>query len=171
MIVEDGSGRINANSYTDVNYADAYWDAENNTLWANKSDDEKEVALIQASKELDRQYSRKWIGQKETRDQTLCWPRVNAVDPDGYIWDLLVPQAVKNAVCELALQVVSGTDLRNKDEQLSTIKAETTTVGEISIYTAYANPVSVDTPLNIIDNIVSNLVIFGGRMTVKASRV
>jgi hypothetical protein len=32
MIVEDGSGRVDANSYTDVNYADAYWDAENNTV-------------------------------------------------------------------------------------------------------------------------------------------
>ncbi len=171
MIVEDGTGLENANAYVDLTYADNYWDAETNNTWARASDDSKEIAIIQATKELDKRFGKRFIGNKADRDQALSWPRINALDTDGFYWNGVVPSAVKNAVCELALLVIQGTDLRNQPSPNATIKSKTVKVGEISTATVYENPLQSNTVTTTIDDILSMLISGGGGIAVKAYRV
>ena len=115
-----------ANSYVTVVEADAYFDTRLHTdNWdAEVSDSTNKVkALQQATRILDSYV--KWLGWKSDEDQALAWPRwgichdgreyfecmdwvlrkdgIYSVDADT------IPQAVKDAQCELALYLL-GTD-------------------------------------------------------------
>jgi len=74
--------------------------------WSSASDADKEKALRQATKEIDRQLLK---GRKTNPSQPLAFPRY----PDAEI-----PQNVKEACCEEALAILeSGNSQRRKLQQ------------------------------------------------------
>lgn len=119
-------GAANANSYATA----AEWDAYNETRYpqfAITSDDVKEALLIQATRTLDLSLSgirrsikingepsyfvvgQKWSGAPTTTTQALAWPRTGMYDRNGNaIASNVIPQDLKNAICELAGQMYSG---------------------------------------------------------------
>lgn len=97
MIVEDGTGRADADSYCSVAAADAYNAAAGNASWATAQQAAKEAALVRATIALDG-YS--FVGTRLTGLQTLEWPRTGAVTRDGHTATGL-PTAVRRA-CALA---------------------------------------------------------------------
>lgn len=101
MIVENGSGIINADSYVDIDFADNYFSSRN-PAWSQKTEEEKEIALIKATDYIDTLF--KWHGKKKTQEQALAFPRICLVDCDGYkVED--IPVTLKKAVCVMALKV------------------------------------------------------------------
>lgn len=102
LIVEDGTIVANANSYVSVADADAYLaNSLNYATWDGLSDDEKERLLIAATRWLDQRT--KWSGTRIGAEQKLRWPRSGAYDCDDLpMAEDAVPQAVRDAVCELA---------------------------------------------------------------------
>jgi hypothetical protein len=106
LIVEDGTGLSTANSYISVADADAYFEARSNSTWDGAIDDSKEAALLYATLWVDRRYV--WPGFIVISTQALSWPRGWAYDYEGRVIDSsTVPQAVKDAVCEAALEHLS----------------------------------------------------------------
>lgn len=104
---------VNQNSYITVAEAGNYWTARNNTTWNSASNAEKEKALIEATQYLDGAYE--FIGYHKM-DETLyplAWPR-DAVDVQRgnfkgvHIDNDTVPQAIKDAQAELALEALSA---------------------------------------------------------------
>ena len=97
---------VGTNAYTDVAFADVYFDDRNNLDWTASATAEKEAGLIQATQYLDGNYD--WIGEHPgSNTQVLGWPRNNARDSEGR--DVTgIPDAVKNACCELALLALEG---------------------------------------------------------------
>jgi hypothetical protein len=94
-------------SYCTIEYADEYF---KNRLhaerWGETSDADKEKALRQATKEIDRQLLK---GRKATDAQELAFPRYP---------DTEVPEAVKEACCEIALALLErGNSQRHKLQQ------------------------------------------------------
>jgi phage gp36-like protein len=94
-------------SYCTIEYADEYF---KNRLhaerWGETSDADKEKALRQATKEIDRQLLK---GRKATETQELAFPRYP---------DTEVPEAVKEACCEIALALLErGNSQRRKLQQ------------------------------------------------------
>ena len=94
-------------SYCTIEYADEYF---KNRLhaesWGETSDADKEKALRQATKEIDRQQLR---GRKVNSGQALAFPRYP---------DTEVPEAVKEACCEIALALLErGNSQRRKLQQ------------------------------------------------------
>jgi len=74
--------------------------------WIRATDAEREMALKQATKEIDRQ---PLTGRKTADDQELAFPRY----PDEE-----VPEAVKEACCEVALALLErGNSQRRKLQQ------------------------------------------------------
>ena len=57
LVVEDGTGLADANSYIASADADTYWANRANAAWAALDDDAKAAALIQATQYLDARYS------------------------------------------------------------------------------------------------------------------
>lgn len=102
----------------------------NVALWTAASTDSQNRALVEATRELG---GRDYVGRRVDSTQALEWPRWYAVNPDapvGSTWyyaTTVIPDRIKNATCELALQFLNmGTsDLAALD---STLNVEEKTV-------------------------------------------
>ncbi len=98
---------IGENSYIDIEGADEYFAGRLHAeSWSGADSGTKEKALKQATKEIDRQPLK---GCKAADDQALAFPRY----PDKE-----VPEAVKDACCEIALALLErGNSQRRKLQQ------------------------------------------------------
>lgn len=119
-------GASNANSYVTIAEADAYMAGRlNASAWTTADTDTRSRALIEAQRNLTPLL---WVGSRVTDTQALAWPRAYAPNPDApapvsttgrenllprfivYYGDTVVPQRVKDAQVELALEFLkSGT--------------------------------------------------------------
>lgn len=143
---------VGTNSYIDVATAEAYFaDRLFADAWNNATATQKPQALIMATKAIDRQML---IGAKKTDEQTLEFPRRyqyqihdiwrkwfqdNIYDDfetlyveGASLWaEADVPQQVKDAVCEEALErLARGGDSRTKLQRAGVTSAQVTGVME-----------------------------------------
>lgn len=154
LIVEDGTGLSNAESYVSVADADAYHSAMGNSSWATGDTAAKEAALRRGTQYLDAHYS--FAGEPLTETQALEWPRV------GYGWPVV---ALKAATCELALRARSGA--LYADEAPAPVTRET--VGPITV--EYGNSDrGGQTRFAIVDDLLRGLLAAIGRMTLRVER-
>lgn len=104
LIVEDGTGKEDAESYLSVAAADTYFTGRGApAAWTALDTAKKEAALRYASQALDGMFE--WRGVMQTTSQALSWPRSGAYDFEGgrsYPTGA-VPERVMQATCELAL--------------------------------------------------------------------
>ena len=100
LIVEDGTGLPDAESYASVAQADTYFAARGVVAWSG-TDAAKEAALRRATDYMAAVFGRLWRGWRASDTQALDWPRTG--------WDG-VPAAVQRACMELALRA-QGLDL------------------------------------------------------------
>ena len=113
LIVEDGTGRADAESYASVSVADAYHTARGNTAWAALATTAlKEAALRKATDYLGQTYGLRWKGYRMTTTQALDWPRELVCRPgfygEAYYASDAVPTILAQATCELALRASAG---------------------------------------------------------------
>ncbi|MEX2444499.1 MAG: DnaT-like ssDNA-binding protein [Alkalispirochaeta sp.] len=153
MIVEDGTGLPNANTYISLTDADGYHAEVGNTEWSAATEAEREAALVAATRWIDSRYRTRWIGTRGSRDQALAWPRWNAVDPDGYEIPG-VPQGVAHATAEAALLVVTGEELSAPQERGGRVRREK--VGPIE--TEYASGAPAGTAYPAVSGLLRGLV-------------
>ncbi len=123
FVVEDGSSKSDATSYVSVADADQYHENHGTAAWVLLSNDEKETSLIRATSYLDSYFE--WsTGRKSDEDQALDWPRIGAYDDDRYyIDDDEIPQAVKDACCELAVRASSGDIVADSEQAIKSFVA------------------------------------------------
>lgn len=101
LIVEDGTGLSNAESYASVAFADAYFAARMSSSW-DSSTSHKEMLLRLATDHIDAVYGQRLKGTKGTLSQALQWPRIG-VYVDGYEYPVdEVPIEIQRACCEFA---------------------------------------------------------------------
>ncbi len=113
-------------SYVSVDDADIYFGAASHGgPWRAAETADKEMALVTATRTLDRQ---KWQGEMTNADQGAAWPRtgITGVDP------AVVPQEVLDATCELALSILNGEAVQtNPNGNVQTIASQS--AGSVSI--------------------------------------
>lgn len=120
LVVEDGTGKADAESYVSVAEVDTYltttetldatraalkatWDAGATTT-ANQ-----EAACREATRYIEANYLDRFMGYKGTKAQALSWPRTGAADAYGWSVDAdVIPQVLKDATAELALRALSS---------------------------------------------------------------
>lgn len=148
IIVEDGTGLADAESYASVAETDTYMSARGTTVWATLTTTEKEQALRRAMDYLLQKYRSKWKGARKSLTQALDWPRVGVfIDEDAdtafaswkqnQIPSNVIPLEVKNACMELALRASIG--MLNEDQAQKVIQE---TVGPITTkYDQYSTTV------------------------------
>lgn len=132
-------GSASANSFVSVDEMTAYCDGRLNSSAWDPDDDTKHAALVEATRELN---VLPWLGARATTTQALAWPRSDVADPDlngvndGLTFDILrkrlpvdydpdiVPQRVKDATCELALQFLKAgtTDIASVDPNAGVVR-------------------------------------------------
>lgn len=124
LIVEDGTGLVNADSYISVADATTYHANFANTLWPTLPEATQEAYLRQATQYMVGVYRLRWLGKRVSVTQSLDWPRigVNLKDTASYYIDMrtsyivpsnIVPVQVATACAILALKVATqpGNDL------------------------------------------------------------
>ena len=124
MIVEDGTGLPNADSYVSIEFADSYFSARGVTAWATLTQTVKEQSLIKGTDFIDTIYQ--WKGKKTTSEQSLRFPRTNLRDYEGQEIEG-IPTCLKQAVCDAAQMVSSGTQLFQTKNENGDVVSETIT--------------------------------------------
>jgi hypothetical protein len=119
LIKEDGTGKVDANSYASAADGDAYFDGHlYATAWTGASTANKEKALVFATRLIDGGYQ--FNGFRAHDDQALQWPRERCPDPDkgleaisaliaflgNFLEGNVVPKGVKDATCEMARELL-----------------------------------------------------------------
>lgn|SRR5574343_469371 len=152
LVVEDGSGVAGAESYVAVADADAYFAKRGSPAsWTGLSESVKEQYLREGTDYLEMMYDGRWKGCKVESDQALSWPRYNVHDSDGIVLDsAIIPQKLKNALCEAALQRTSGDllpvlntpgDIKETDVQAGPVRSRKVYAGTASQLASYSKVV------------------------------
>lgn len=100
LVIEDGSVVTGANSYVTLAEALAYAEAR------DSSADVTEGRLIDAMDYLE-SLRAEYQGYKVSGGQPLQWPRVGVVVDDYPIGDDTIPQCLKDAQCQLAMDAAT----------------------------------------------------------------
>lgn len=104
LIVEDGNGLVNANSYATVAQVSERAAWFGNTHWDLKEEITQHHALIIATRYVDTLYGDLYRGELLTNEQALLWPRTEFQDRRGRTRDQgTVPVELVDAVAVLAL--------------------------------------------------------------------
>lgn len=121
LVVEDGSGKTDSNTYISLVDAGTYMEGRIGTsAWDGATDADKNAALVQSARILDNYVE--WKGVKTNDTQAMQWPRQYVPDPEYRTVDALdfyidagdyfipkdeIPQRIKDAQSELALHLLS----------------------------------------------------------------
>lgn len=151
LIVEDGTGKPDAEAYISVSDADTYFAARGNTAWAALTTGQKEQNLRLGTDYMGQVYGPRWCGERAHATQALDWPRA---DVCGVASDV-VPVAVQRANAELAVRAAAGALLADQGAQ---VKSET--VGPISV--TYADGARQYTKYAAVDASLAALLCKGG---------
>jgi len=159
FVVEDGTGLSTANALISEAEADQYHDNNGTrTAWDLASD--KEQAIRSATKYLEVKYKGRWLGSRAVATQALSWPRAGVEDCDGYAVDSdSIPQDIKNACAELALDTVTESDLlADETSPVGIIKRQRNKVGEIEQDIEYIGGADSTTLRTTVAGLVRNYV-------------
>ncbi len=108
LIVENGTGKDDAESYATVAEADAYHVSRGNSAWANATELEKEIALRKGTEWIDLTFGGRFSGWTPVLTQRLKWPRYGVMNYNGdLISSNIVPEKVKFATYEMALAALT----------------------------------------------------------------
>ncbi len=108
LVVEDGSGKTDSNSYATAANGDAYHDKHLYAgAWTGATTATKEAALAMATRLLDQHVD--WAGRQASQDQALAWPRFGVRDRGGFaISGGTIPQELIEATAELARLLIAA---------------------------------------------------------------
>lgn len=153
FVVEDGTGKEDANAYCTVAVADQYNDNfVSSSSWDAVADSEKELAIRVATQYIDSYYS--WQGYRAVEDQSLQWPRWDVFDGEGWAVDSnIVPIKVQYACSYLAIRYIEG-DTLLPDLEDDYIKKTKNVVGPIQEEIEYFYSGTTETLFPIADALV-----------------
>lgn len=103
LIVEDGTGLANAQSYNAAADVGTYLTARGlDAPWVALSSTEKDIACVLATDWLENLKRLVWRGARLTAGQALSFPRIDVVDDDGFTLSAApLPLRLRNAHAEL----------------------------------------------------------------------
>lgn len=114
MIVEDGTGLTDSNSYVSVVFADDYFATRGYSAWAELEETQKEVLLIKATDYIDNIFQ--WHGNKLHKSQSLRFPRENLFDYEGLEVNG-IPVCLQQSVCDAVEILNNGNDLFRQENE------------------------------------------------------
>lgn len=133
LIVEDGTGKADADSYVSIATFKTYSDKVGFDYNGFNDDDVIAQAIRRATSYLDNYYGDRFSGYPvNKRDQSLAWPRSGVIDRSGIcVSSTSVPREVVTAVCELAQRELISPNILTPDA--ATQNEKSITVGPVSV--------------------------------------
>lgn len=156
LIVEDGSIVANANALVDWDYAENYHYLRGNSAWANGEIISKQQAIIRGTQALCVAYRDKLTGEQvEYGVQTLEYPREGVYINDIEQPSDSIPEAIKQAVCELALRELANPNGVLPDMErggdIKSVKADTVAI-------EFMDRASSFTTIPFVDKLLTNYI-------------
>ena len=157
IVVEDGTGLADAETYVSVADCTAYLDARGKTAFGLLTVPEKEAALRNAADYLDAKYGSRLQGYRLVVTQALYWPR-ECVTYDNVTWDPApLPVPLIRSCCEAAALSSTGTDLFLPLDRGGQVTEKLEIVGPITERTKWAGSAPVGTTYPAIDRLMNPL--------------
>lgn len=125
LIVEDGTGLSNAESYVSVADADLYvGDTFFSGDWSTSTTQVKEKLLKNATRLIDSFFD--FNGEKAVATSSLRWPRTGVYDKDGIeVSSTAVPRGIVYATVEMAIALQANNFVgENESRGVSSIKVD-----------------------------------------------
>lgn len=157
FVVEDGTGMTTSNSYTSVEYANAYHTQFGNKAWTQITDvSVQQEALIQATQSIDILYGQEFYSLPRSQGmsqlypgqvylQALLFPRftmvINQIQVIQTGW---IPIQLQRAVCEMALKYVNGDDIFPQPNLLKFTTNKQVKAGSVGISTTYGRDIDAE---------------------------
>lgn len=138
LVVEDGTGKTDAESYASVADIDAILAAIYRTVpteWSGLSSGDKEITARDGTRYLDATYSQRWEGVRTNDTQALAFPRDGITDRDGYALDnATIPSELEEALAEACIRSAQQgtTKLIPDHASPGSIKRKAVSVGPLS---------------------------------------
>lgn len=150
LVVEDGTGKADADSYVSLAAAESYHVKYGNLAWADAESADRETALRKATRYLDSHYG--FAGIKTNAAQALQWPR-SGVTIDGRNQAANeLPAALLSATCEAAFLALSQ-DLTPALSRGGKVKSEQVDV----IAVVYEDAAPVGTVFTLLDGLMRSI--------------
>jgi hypothetical protein len=163
LVVEDGTGKSDADAYDSLANIDAYHTNLGNAGWTG-TDAVKEIAIKKGTRYLDLHYGRRWRGSRSNETQALDWPRTGVTDDDSYSLDSdSMPADLLKACAEASLRALTETLIEDIDEP-GTVVYEFIKVGPIEERNSYSGGKSQTKRYPLIDYLLAALTVHGSRM-------
>lgn len=105
LVVEDGTGKVDADAYVDIAFVTAYWAARGDTTWGIAVESAQEAAIINATSYIDLVSSGRAKGTPVSETQALVFPRENL--PACAAGEVL-PMRLLKAAAEYALRALAA---------------------------------------------------------------
>lgn len=133
LIVEDGTGRAEAESYVSVADFKVYCD-KRGLSYAGKSDDLIEQALRRATQWVDATYGDRFCGVRVHVAQALVLPQAGLVDRQGYyIASDAVPRQVVSATAEAGFRELQSPQSLSPDVTPGKVKKRVRVEGAVEV--------------------------------------
>lgn len=105
LVIEDGTGKPDADSWATEADTTAYWTLRKEQGWIDADAETREAKLREAADYLMIAY--RWPGQPAVVGQRLPWPRVGVPSGKGYYPSDGIPSQVINAQMVLAVEALT----------------------------------------------------------------
>jgi hypothetical protein len=165
LIVEDGTGKADAQAYGSVAEADAYLasvgrDGDATNPWTGFSEPKKEEFLLNGTVYLDDEYRAILDGSKRTKEQALQFPRVNVALDGGFTLDSdEIPTKLKNADFESALLFSLGVDPHADVTDFGNLSKKRIVIGPLTIDKSWSPPAAAQTVRQRIRKLMADFVV------------
>lgn len=166
LVVEDGTGKANAESYVSVAEVTAYFAGRGSRADDWDAIEDQEAAIRGAMSYLLQVYSGQWAGLRSTDAQALDWPRINVPwrdSPAGTRPDNVIPSELKAACAELALRTADGDLLADTERETLSERVDVISV-------TYAQGRSQQTQYPAVHGLLRSLLTAGGGAMVEVER-
>jgi len=165
LVIEDGTGMADAESYATIAAINAYAVANGASFPITGADAPATTAAVAAAeaaarrgtRAIDGLYGRRFVGSRTNgRAQAQCWPRTGATDNDGEdIADDEIPSEIISAVCEAAIRELAEPGSLAPDlERGGAIKS--LKAGSVAI--EYKDGAPAETTFTTINNLLAGIV-------------
>lgn len=168
LIVEDGTGLENADSYASLATADAYvaaYQPDGADDWDAATDAEQEVALRRATLWLDTNYASRWIGVQIKDSMALDWPRFGAYSDGVLLANDELPVRLVQACVEAAIRFLSGELDGDVPATSGGIRREVKRLGPLSKEVEYVSSKGTSPARPKVDALLASLVRGAGRVS------
>jgi len=153
LIIEDGTGKADANSYDSLANIQAYLTARGRTASVISAIDD--AVIIQATQNIDNLYRDKFSGYQSSEEQSLEYPRIGSMRGIWYVDSDEIPQKLKNALAEMCFYQADGVEINPATQ--TGIKRVREKVDVLETEIEYTGSTAISTEKVVLTNVINEL--------------